>query len=85
MSHWLCSSLPFTVLGGSVREHRPPDQRGTGGDDKEALQYSGVTGHVGTAQASSRAIVHDGDAGTATGVDVGAGPAVLPYRQTAAG
>lgn len=50
------SSLAFTVLGGSaggvaddVREARPPDHGGAGGDDEEALQGFGVTGHVGAA------------------------------------
>lgn len=66
-----------------LREARPPDQRGAGGDDEQALQLCGVVGHVCTAQASFGSVVHDGDTGTGPGVGVGAGPAVLPHNQRA--
>lgn len=90
------SSLPpFTLvlLGGSagrvaddVREARPPDQRGAGGDDEQALQGGGVVGHVGAAKASFRGdvvVVYGRDAGTGPGVGVGAAPGVLPHSQRA--
>lgn len=79
------------MLGGSaggvadeLREARPPDQRGASGNDEQALQGCRVVGHVGAAQGSFGAVVRDGDAGTAPGVGVGAGPAVLPRNQRAA-
>lgn len=60
------------------REARPPDQGGASGDNEQALQGRGVVGHVGTAQASFRDGVYDGDAGTGPGVGVEAAPGVLP-------
>lgn len=91
-SPFVCSSLPFTVLGGSaggvaddVRETRPPDQGGSSGDDEEALQGGGVVGRVAAAaQACFRVVVYDGDAGTGPGVGVGAAPGVMPESQRAA-
>lgn len=98
----LLPSLPLPVLGGSaggvtgdVREARPPDQRGSGGDDEQALQGCGVVRHVGAAaQACVRVhvvahvvahvVVYDGDAGTGAAVHAGAAPAVLPDDQRAA-
>lgn len=68
-----------------MREARPPDQRGTSGDDEQALQSRGVVGQVGAARASSVDVVYGGDAGTGPGVSVGAAPAVLPGSHGATG
>lgn len=76
---------PAGGVSDDVREARPPDQRGSSGDDEQALQGGGVMGHVGAAQASFRDMVYDGDAGTGPGVGVGAAPAVLPHSEGAAG
>lgn len=84
-----CSSLAFTVLRGSVgrvahhvREARPPEQRGSGGDDKEAVQGGRVAGH-----AAMRPVLRGAqDPGTrpADGTG-GAAPAVPPKGRSAAG
>ena len=68
-----------------VRESRPPDHGGAGGDDEQALQGGGVVGHEGSAaRAPVKDVVYDGDAGTRPGVGVGAAPGVLPESQRAA-
>lgn len=64
-------SLPFTVLGRSVREARPPEQRDARGDDEQAAQGVGVMGHVvGASRASFGDAVYGRDAGTGPGVGV---------------
>ena len=67
-----------------MREARPPDQRGPGGDDEQALQSGGVVGHVGAAQAGfGDVVVYDGDAGTGPRASGGTAPEVLPPRERA--
>lgn len=61
-----------------VREARPPEQRGSSGDDKQALQGVGVAGHVSSAV---QAFLGDAeDAGTGP-VD-GAGAALVVPSQS---
>lgn len=66
-----------------VREARPPEQRGSSGDDEQALQGVGVTGHVcGAVQA----FLGDAeDAGTGPVDGAGAALVVPPQSHRATG
>lgn len=68
-----------------MKEARPPDQGGRGGDHQQTLQGFGVVGHAGSAaRSSSWEVVYAGDAGTGPGIGQVDASAVLPERQRAA-